>query len=62
MSRVSFQFPNLHLLWSFARTLKSHNIEINMQSVVLTCDCSEENINEAVVKYKGILIHHESSR
>jgi hypothetical protein len=57
-NKVSFQFPNLHLLWSFARTLTSHNIEINTQIAVLTCDCSEENIKEAVARYRGVLIHH----
>lgn len=62
MSRVSLQFSNLHLLWSFAQTLTSHNIETNTATIVLTCDCSEANINEALVRYNGRLIHQESSR
>jgi hypothetical protein len=60
MSRVSFQFPDLYLLWSFAQTLTSHNFEINTQTSILTCDCSEENIKEALGKYKGVIIHYVS--
>jgi len=62
MNRVSLQFPNLHLLWSFVQTLKSNNLEIDTQTAVLTCSCSEENINNAVIKYKAALIEHKPSQ
>ena len=56
MKRISLKFPTLHLLWSFAQTLESHKLEINTQSIILTCNCSEENINEALLRYKALLV------
>lgn len=59
MNRVTLQFPDLHLLWSFAQTLKSHNLEIDTAVAVLTCDCSKENINEAIISYKATVVDHQ---
>jgi hypothetical protein len=61
MNRVTLQFPDLHLLWSFAQTLKSHNVEIDTRTAMLSCNCNEENINEAVIKYKATLIDKTGS-
>jgi hypothetical protein len=47
MKWVTLQFPDLYLLWSFAQTLRSNNLEINTGSKTLVCNCTEENISEA---------------
>jgi len=59
MKRVTLQFPDLFLLWSFAKTLQSNNLEINSGFKTLVCNCSGENILQATTKYKAKVIHIE---
>jgi len=59
MKRVTLQFPDLYLLWSFAKTLHSNNLEINTASKSLVCNCSPENITEARDRFKAIVVNME---
>jgi hypothetical protein len=56
MKRVTLKFPTLFLLWSFTQTLQSHSVEINTRERILICDCTEENIEEAVTNFKARII------
>ena len=56
MKRVTLQFPDLYLLWSFAQTLRSNNLEINTVSKILVCHCFDENVLEAIDKYKAVVV------
>jgi len=56
MKRVTLQFPDLYLLWSFAKTLDSNNLEINTATKILICNCSDENVVEATGKYKATVV------
>jgi hypothetical protein len=56
MKRVTLKFPTLFLLWSFAQTLTSHSVEINTRERILICDCTEENIEEALKNFKARII------
>jgi len=56
MKRVTLQFPDLYLLWSFAQTLHSNSLEINTGFRTLVCSCSQQNISEATTNYKAKVI------
>ena len=56
MKRVTLRFPTLFLLWSFAQTLRSHSIEINTHERILICDCTEENIAEAISNFTARVV------
>jgi len=60
MKRVTLQFPDLYLLWSFAQTLQSNNLEINTASKTLVCNCTQENIADATSRYAAKVIDIES--
>ena len=53
-------FPNLHLLWAFAQTLKSSYTEINTREMTLACICSEEDISRAILEYQATLHTNQS--
>ena len=59
MKKVTLQFPDLHLLWSFAQTLPSHNLEINTKAGTLSCNCTEELISHAVDQFRAVIISGE---
>lgn len=56
MQRVTFQFPDVHLLWSFARTLNVREFQVSTKKICLTCKCDENYISEALTFYKAKLI------
>ncbi len=56
MKRVTLQFSNLHLLWSFARTLKVHDFKVDIKEVQLACFCDENILGEALVVYKAKVV------
>jgi hypothetical protein len=56
MKRVVLQFPTLHLLWTFVQTLTSHSAEINTSDRILICDCTEENIADAVAYFQARVV------
>ncbi len=60
MKRVTLQFPDLYLLWSFAQTLRSNNLEINTGSRTLVCNCTQENISNATARYAATVVNIES--
>jgi hypothetical protein len=59
MKRVTLQFPDLHLLWSFVQTLRSPNIEINTIDRVLSCNCTDTDVTEAIGRYRAKLVDGE---
>jgi hypothetical protein len=56
MQKVTFQFPDMHLLWSFAKTLKVHDFHVSAKKMWLTCQCDENFISEALTFYRARLI------
>lgn len=59
MKKVTLQFPDLRLLWSFARSLKIQNFKINTRKIHLECECDEKLIAEALTFYKAKIIEGE---
>ena len=56
MKKVTLQFPNIHLLWSFCQTLNNNSFEIDTKNKILYCDCTDEKITEAIVKYQATVV------
>ena len=46
---VKLQFHRLEGLAKFKALLHTNNIELNAYEVTITCDCSEEEIRQAVI-------------
>ena len=53
MKRVTLQFPNVQILWSFAKILKVQEFQINTEKLQLVCQCEESLIEEALTFYKA---------
>lgn len=53
---ITLKFPNLYILWAFAKTLSSSNLQINTIGMMLTCECSETDIKRALQDYQAIVI------
>ena len=56
MAKGTLQFPDLHLLWSFAKTLKIQEFQISTQKMHLTCRCDEKYIEEAITFFKAKVV------
>ena len=56
MKRVTLQFPNVQILWSFAKILKVQEFQINTEKLQLVCQCEESLIEEALTFYKAKMI------
>ena len=56
MEQVTLQFPNLHLLWSFAKTLEVREFQISTKKIRLTCRCDETYIEEALSFFKANVV------
>ena len=56
MKRVTLQFPNVQILWAFAKILKVQDFQINTEKLQLVCQCEESLIEEALTFYKAKMI------
>jgi len=57
MQLVTLQFPNVTLLWSFAKTLKVQDFRI--KGLQLICQGDQAMIEEALSFYKARLIQDQ---
>ncbi len=48
---IRLVFPDIASLWAFSRNLSSQNLEINTFSRTLICNCTDEEIDQAIVQY-----------
>ncbi|MDQ3279411.1 MAG: hypothetical protein M3Q06_13865 [Bacteroidota bacterium] len=53
---VTLQFKQLEELARFKSLLQTNNFELNSYNLTIICDCSENEINEAVNRYGAKLI------
>lgn len=51
MTPVILQFPDLTQLAKFRFMLKEAYLEMNVQKLTISCDCSPDMVNEAVTYY-----------
>jgi|GEM_PF-4617206 len=51
MTPVILQFPDLTQLAKFRFTLKEAYLEMNVKNLTISCDCSSDMINDAVMHY-----------
>ena len=59
MKKVTLYFPDIYLLWAFARTLDKAEINVDSAKRTLTCNCNEERITDALVNFKARLVDAE---
>jgi len=62
MKQVTLRFPDLHLLWSFAQTLNSANIVVNIKDKTLSCHCADKDVTDAITTYKARLLSDDSQQ
>jgi hypothetical protein len=55
-TRVSIQFTSLGNLWAFRMAIEANVFEMNMSKIMITCECSKEQIALAISEYKGKLV------
>jgi hypothetical protein len=56
MKKVILQFPNVQVLWAFAKILKFQEFKIDTQKLQLACQCEESLIEEALTFYKAKMV------
>jgi len=55
-NKIQLRFPNLHVLWSFAQSIKSTSLEIDTAHKLLTCYCTESEISLAIEKFNAEVV------
>lgn len=55
-SKVSIQFTSLTKLWSFRMAINANVFEMNMAQIMITCECTKEQIHMAVEVYEGKVV------
>lgn len=62
MRRVTLLFPDTKLLWAFAQTLQSENIQINSTERKLSCHCSDGEISKALMQFHAEIVEEVEER
>ena len=55
-TRVSIQFTSLTNLWAFRMAIDVNVFEMNVSKIMITCECSKEQIELAKSEYKGRVV------
>ena len=58
-TKVSIQFSSLTNLWAFRTAIAVNVFEMNMSEISITCECTKEEIELAMEKFKGKLVQME---
>jgi hypothetical protein len=53
---IKLSFPDMPTLWAFVKDINVTNTEINRVGITLLSECSEKEINLALVKYSATII------
>ncbi|GAC1427037.1 MAG: hypothetical protein NVS1B13_19860 [Flavisolibacter sp.] len=56
MKKVRLIFPDIFSLWQFKREITGGLIEADFGKKTLICDCTSEQIELAVIKYKAKVV------
>jgi hypothetical protein len=56
VKKVTLYFPDIYLLWAFARSLGNSEYMINSAEKKLTCICNEENIFDALANFRAKIV------
>ena len=54
--KITLQFPNHKILWSFARVHVSKNLGINTVHMTLTCNCSDAEVALAIKDFGAVVV------
>ena len=58
-SKVTIKFTSLTSLWSFRTTIAVNIYEMNLSEISITCECTKEEVELALQKFKGKLVQME---
>lgn len=56
MEKTRLQFQTTEDLINFQKIIYSASYRIDMRTLILTCDCNEEDINNAIEKFSAQVI------
>lgn len=59
--QVLLQFPDVLMLWKFAQTMQSRQLEINTQNKTLICYCADADIERAIREFKAVVVKEGTS-
>ena len=62
MKRITLLFPDTKSLWAFAQTLQGNHILINSTEKKLTCNCSEAEVSNALMRYHAQIVDEIEER
>ena len=54
--KVILKFATVSSLWSFRLEINAQVFEMNLQQLSITCECSKQQIELAVNKYKASVV------
>ena len=54
--KVILKFATVSSLWSFRLEIHAQAFEMNFQQLSITCECSKQQIELAVTKYKASVV------
>ena len=55
-SKVTLRFTSLTNLWAFRLASAMNKFEMNLAELIITCECSKEQIELAIKEFKGKVI------
>ena len=58
-SKVTIKFTSLTNLWSFRSSIAVNVFEMNLSEISITCDCTPDDIQLAVEKFHGRVLHEK---
>ncbi|HEV7620993.1 MAG TPA: hypothetical protein VGO09_04635 [Flavisolibacter sp.] len=59
--KITLAFPAIKILWEFRKAIGANVAEISFQKKTLTCHCTEENIDLAIVTYKAMVVGSQNT-
>ena len=51
--KIILRFKTVRALWSFCRYIRANDIHINFEDRLLTCECTELELQIAIEFYEG---------
>jgi hypothetical protein len=53
---ITYQFPTIQAMWAFKHEIHTNFYEMDARKRVLTCECTNDQMDLAIIKYNGHII------
>jgi hypothetical protein len=62
MKRVTLRFPDASSLHAFTQLLHPEHSNVSIEEQLLTCNCSEQQISQALMHYRAQIVDEVEER